>query len=280
VGSSATNKLALFAGYGSLPITVARNAAAQGYEVHAYGFAGMISAELREATASLFEIPFCKIGGVLERIQSDGISRAVTIGAIAQTRVIGGMPQFDALALELWKRLPDRRVDTIMRLLLDEFEKRGIQTLPLPPFLNGLLAPSGTLTGRAPTAEEWEDIRFGFGLAKYIGGRDIGQTVVVRHRAVMAVEAVEGTDQAIRRGGTLGQSGSVVVKVAKPGQDPRFDIPTVGLETLESMRAAGCSALAVEAGQVLTVDRSELVRRADAAGIAVVGVREEEVDEH
>lgn len=279
MGSSATNKLALLAGNGILPATLAESAAARGYEVHAYGFEGMIAPEVRKAAASVFEVPFCKLGAVVEKMQADGMTRAVTIGSIAQMSVIGGMPQFDGLALELWKKLPDRRVDSIMRVLLDELKSRGIETLELPPFLDELLAPAGAIASRPPTAEEWEDIRFGFGLAKYIGGRDIGQTVVVKHRAVMAVEAVEGTDQAILRGGALAKGGAVVVKVAKPGQDLRFDIPTVGLETIASMKAHGSLTLAVEAGQVLTVDRGELVRRADAAGIAIVGVRQEETDE-
>jgi hypothetical protein len=277
VESSGKSKLGLLAGHGQLPAMVARAAAGLGYEVHAFGFEGMLSPELSAAAASVSAEPFCRLGALIGRIESAGVRRAVTIGSIAQTSVIGGAPQFDDLALELWRRLPDRRVDSIMRAIVAEFCRRGIEILELPPFLPGLLAPPGRLTRRAPDAKEWEDIRFGFGLAKAMGGMDIGQTVVVKHRAVLAVEAVEGTDRAIARGGELARGGAVVVKVAKPDQDLRFDLPAVGLETLESMRAAGAEVLAVEAGMVLMVEREAMVRAADEAGIAIVGVLPAEV---
>lgn len=260
------------AGSGLLPVLVARSARAQGLEMEAFGFRGMMDEALREAAAAYHDVPFCQLESLISRMEERRIKRAVTIGSIAQTSVLGGTPQFDELALTLWKRLKDRRVDSIMGILVDELSGRGIEVVEALRFLDDHLAPAGSFTEREPSDQEWKDIRFGFRLAKEIGGLDVGQTVVIKHRAVMAVEAVEGTDQAILRGGELAKGGAVVVKVAKPGQDMRFDVPTVGLETLENMRRSGASVLAVEAGMVLVVGKKAMIALADKAGIAMVGV--------
>ena len=277
--NTTSKRLALLAGNDRLPLLVARSARAAGYQVIAFGFKGMMIPELDEAADQVFEFPFCHLGSIFHKMEESGIKQAVTIGNIAQTNVIGGMPRFDDLALEVWRRLPDRRVDTIMEILVREIEKRGIEVLPSARFLEDHLAPRGVLTERAPTDKEWGDLRFGFRMARAIGGLDIGQTVVVKHRAVMSVEAVEGTDAAIRRGGELARGGAVVVKVAKPRQDPRFDVPAVGRETIEAMHRAGANLLAVEAGRVLIVEKEPMITWADEAGIGIVGVTEEEVRE-
>jgi len=274
VASSGTEKLGILAGVGLLPVLVARAAKKAGYEVEAFGFKGMMDQALYE-DALVNEFPFCQLGALFTRVEQRGINKAVTIGSIAQTSVIGGMPQFDDLALDIWKRLPDRRVDTIMEVLVEELSGRGIEVVEALSFLSDHLAEAGELTDRKPSDKEWEDIRFGFKMAKAIGGLDIGQTVVVKHRAVMAVEAVEGTDECIKRGGELAKGGGVVVKVAKPGQDMRFDVPTVGRNTLENMKKHGCSVLAIEAGSVLMVEREALTRLAEDAGICMVSVSAE-----
>jgi DUF1009 family protein len=273
VGSSANNRLGLLAGGGELPLLIAATARAQGREVEAFGFEGMMAPGLGEVTSALHQFPFCRIGAILARMKERGIKRAVTIGGISQMSVIGGMPQFDDLALEVWKGLPDLRVDTIMRGIIGVLADHGIEVLKAVDFLEDYLAPCGNLTRRAPTAKESDDISFGFNMAKAVGALDVGQTVVVKNRAVMAVEAVEGTDQAVLRGGGLAGGGAVVVKVAKPGQDLRFDVPVVGMQTLENMRQAGAAVLAVEAGMVLMVEKEAMIALADSAGIAVVGVR-------
>ncbi|HUT51970.1 MAG TPA: UDP-2,3-diacylglucosamine diphosphatase LpxI [bacterium] len=272
MGSSA-NKLGLLAGGGDLPLLIAASARAKGYEVEAFGFEGMMPPGLSEATSAFHEFPFCRLGDILARMEDRGVKKAVTIGSIAQMSVIGGMPRFDDLALEVWKRLPDRRVDTIMRALLELLFQRGIEVLKAVDFLEDRLAPPGAMTGREPNEKERDDISFGFNMAKAVGALDVGQTVVVKNRAVMAVEAVEGTDQAVLRGGDLAKGGAVVVKVAKPGQDLRFDVPVVGMQTLKNMQKAGASVLAVESGMVLMVEKEAMIAFADSAGIALVGVR-------
>jgi len=272
VASSGTEKLALLAGKGILPVMVASAAVERGYSVEAFGFEGMVDSGLEQVCQEVHTFPFLRLNSLYEKILDQGIKKAVTIGGIAHASVLDGMPSFDDLALEMWKKLPDRRVDSIMEALIEELARKGVEVLEVIGFLTDNLAPRGALTKRKPSRKEWEDISFGFEMAKAIGGLDMGQTVVIKHRAVMAAEAVEGTDQAIRRGGELAREGAVVVKVAKPGQDLRFDVPAVGVDTLDAMADSGCSVLAVETGMVLMVDREAMVDRADRDGMCIVGL--------
>ncbi len=280
MASTGTDKLAILAGSGSLPALVARAARQKGYAVGAFGFEGVMSPKLAEEVDELFHVPFIQISSLLEKIKELGYDKAVTIGGVTQTSVVVGAPKFDDLALELWRQLPDRRVDTMMKKLLDTLEEYGIKVLKVTDFLGDHLAPSGELTDKKPEPHQMKDVRFGFHMAKAMGGLDVGQTVVVKNGAVMAVEAVEGTDQAIRRGSELGKGGVCVVKVAKPGQDLRFDVPAVGIETIETMRASNAALLAVEAGMVLMVEKGKVIQRANDLGIIVAGLTEEEAKAH
>ncbi len=178
----------------------------------------------------------------------------------------------DLRALSLLLRLKDRKDDTILRTLAEELEGEGIIINEATAYIKSILAEHGTLTKREPTPEEWNDIEFGVEIAREIGRIDIGQCVVVKNRAVLAIEAIEGTDEAIRRGGRLGNHGAVIVKVRKPGQDIRFDLPTVGPDTIKSMQEVDASVLAVEAGMTVMIDRDTLIKSADETGISIVGI--------
>ena len=156
----------------------------------------------------------------------------------------------------------------------------GITVLDQTELLRPLMPMPGVLTQRKPTEQELADMRYGLGMAKKIGGLDIGQTVVVKNRAIMAVEAIEGTDACIRRGGQLGRGGVTVAKSAKPKQDMRFDVPGVGPDTLDSMVEAGASALVIEAGKTLVVDRDAMVKKADQHGITIVAMAGDEAGSH
>ncbi|MFO8056536.1 MAG: UDP-2,3-diacylglucosamine diphosphatase LpxI [bacterium] len=279
MGYSGTEILGLLAGTGRLPVMVAEAAARAGHRVYTFGFQGMMSPELYRVSEEVNEFPFCRLAPIMSRMEEKGISRVVTIGAITQMSFLSGTPRFDDLALEIWKRLEDRRVDTVMGELVKELTAHDIQVVEALRFLQDHLVSAGVLTGREPSEPEWEDVRFGFAMAKAIGGLDIGQTVVVKHRAVMAVEAVEGTDRAILRGGRIAGKRAVVAKVAKPGQDMRFDVPAAGVETIESMKEVSASALALEAGKVLLVDREDVISRAEEAGICIIGLTEKEAGE-
>jgi hypothetical protein len=179
----------------------------------------------------------------------------------------------DIKTLQLLLSIRDRSDDTIMRTVVEEIEKLGIRVRKTTDFTKRLIMPEGVLTKKSPTKEQWQDIEFGWEVAKKIGRLDIGQTVVVRERAVMAVEAIEGTDEAIKRGGKLAGKGAVVIKVSKPQQDLRFDVPVVGPATIDSMISSSSSVLAVEAGKCIILHRDEFIKKADRAGISVVGIR-------
>jgi DUF1009 family protein len=171
------------------------------------------------------------------------------------------------------RRVAVRSDDNLLRTSAAMLEERGLPVMDPTPFLVDALAAEGVLGKHEPTEAEWTDARYGLELARAIGRLDLGQTVVVKERVGLAVEALEGTDACIRRGGELAKEGAVVVKAVKPQQDRRFDLPAVGPDTVDVMREVGCRVLAVEAGATLVMDQEEMVRRADKARIAVVGIR-------
>jgi DUF1009 family protein len=180
--------------------------------------------------------------------------------------------------MKLLFSLRDRSDDSILLAIARELKKDGISLLNTTDFTSTLLTPEGILTKEGPTENEWKDIAFGWKIAKEIGRLDIGQTVVVKNQAVMALEAIEGTDEAIRRGGRLSGSGAVVIKVSKPQQDMRFDVPVVGLDTLRAMLDVQARVLAVETGKSIILKREILIREAGEAGISIVGVSEKTAD--
>jgi DUF1009 family protein len=177
----------------------------------------------------------------------------------------------DLTLLSVLTKLKARNTDALISAVADVLQGEGIELLDSTAFLEPLLARPGTLAGKAPSDEEREDLAFGYRMADAIAALDIGQTIVVRHKAVVAVEAMEGTDAVIRRAGKIAGAGTRVVKVAKPTQDMRFDVPVVGVATIETMQQAGATAISIDAGRTLIVDGERFIHAADAAGIAVVG---------
>jgi DUF1009 family protein len=268
--------LGLIAGRGRLPGELARAARRRGRRVLAVAFEGETDPGLAADVDRLVRLHLGELGALLDVLREAGASEAVLAGKIAKTHMYGDLRALraDARALALLSRLGDRRDDAILGALADTLEAEGIRLLPQAELVPELLAPEGPLGRVLPGAEQRRDVAFGWQIAKAMGGLDIGQTVVVRDRAVLAVEAIEGTDAAIRRGGQLGRAGACVVKVAKPKQDPRFDLPAVGSDTLDALLEARATVLAVEAGATLVLDREALVARADAAGVALLGVSE------
>ena len=209
----------------------------------------------------------------LEIIYSSPLIRAYHTAQIAAKPLGIEVVKFpDLRAIKLLAKLRNRKDDTIMLAIVDELAKDGLEVVDQTLYLKDLMPAIGVLSRRKPTEGEEDDIRFGFVTAKAMGGMDIGQTVVVKHKAVMAVEAIEGTDACIRRGGALGREKSVVVKVAKPNQDPRFDVPAVGRQTILSMIESNCNVLAMEAGRTLFVEQDEVLRLADSHGIVICAV--------
>ena len=173
---------------------------------------------------------------------------------------------------QLLASLPDLNDDTVMLALVNEFAQAGVGVLDQTQLIRQLMPAPGVLTNRQPTPEEQADMEYGLAMARQVGGLDIGQTVVVKNKAVMAVEAIEGTDACIKRGGELGRGGIVVAKAAKPKQDSRFDVPSVGPDTLTAMVAAGAVALVIEAGKTLLVDKKQVIELADTNNITIVAM--------
>lgn len=270
--------LGLIAGQGTFPLEVARSARTRGHRVVAVAFRDQTDPRIDHAAA---EVTWLYPGEVMKGIgalRAAGVERAVMAGKVAKTALFEepGALRLDARAAELMDRLPDRRDDSILGLVADFLAGQGIHLLGQAELVPEVLAGEGALGETRPTREQWADVAFGWPIAKQIAALDIGQTVVVKDRAVLALEAIEGTDAAIRRGSSFAH-GACVVKVAKPRQDPRFDVPTIGLGTAAVLVEARVSLLAFEAGSTVVLDREALVREADAHGIALVGVDPEKL---
>lgn len=218
-----------------------------------------------------------KLGEVIKTLKKQGVTEAVMAGKISKTLLYRKKVRPDLRAAKLLFMLKDRGDDSIINAVAREFEKDGIKLIGISELCSALLTPDGQLTKGPPTDAEWKDIKFGFRLAKEIGRLDIGQTVVVKDLAVMAVEAIEGTDEAIKRGGGLAGGGATVIKVIRPSQDIRFDVPVVGMNTLHAMVKAHIRVLALEAHKSLFLDRGGFISRAEKAGISVIGVTERSI---
>lgn len=267
-------KIGLIAGGGQFPILFARAARKNGVEVVAVALKGETDKQLEFEVDTCAWVSLGKLGRMIETFEEAQVSEVAMAGAVAKTKLYSKIRP-DWKAVRLLARMLHKKDDTILRAFTEELEAHGIRVRPSTIFLPELLAPPGTLTRRKPNAREKRDIEFGWNLAKEIGKLDIGQCILVRDQAVLAVEAIEGTDETIRRGGQLGKSEVVVVKVSKPYQDLRFDVPAVGLQTIETMKDVGASVLVVEAGKTLMFDRDKMIQVADDAKIAILSLSEE-----
>ena len=254
--------IGLLSGIGHLPVDVALSAKSMGYRVIAVGVVPDIDPELAEAVDAYYDIHIGKIGKIISTLKKNDVKTVTMIGK-------AGAVVPDLRAIKILASVPDRKDDTIMNAIVKELEGEGIKVMDQTLLIQPLLPPPGVLTQRMPTEAEVADMDFGFAMAKEIGRLDIGQTVVVKDRALMAVEAIEGTDACILRGGTLGK-GVIVAKTAKPAQDNRFDMPSIGTKTMESMIAAGATGLVIEAGRTLLVEKEKTLALADAHNITIV----------
>ncbi|MBX6423929.1 LpxI family protein [Thermosulfurimonas sp. F29] len=263
--------LGLVAGEGHAPIYFVERLTGEGVPLVVVTFSDDQAQRLSAAGARVFRIRMGQFGRLLKILREHDVQEVTFLGKIEKPRALReALP--DLRALILWKRLASRNDDAILRAVCQEFEKEGFRVVSPAEQLPELLTPEGVLTRRAPSREEWKDIRWGLSVARRIGELDIGQCVVVKERMVVAVEAMEGTDETIRRAGRY-RRGAVVIKILKPTQDPRLDLPSAGAETIRVMREAGARVLALEAGKSLFFEQDEAIREADRAGISIVGVR-------
>jgi DUF1009 family protein len=264
-------KIGLIAGNGSFPIEFAKAAKAKGLTVVAVAHEGETDRDLEQWVDALFWVKVGQLGKIIRTFKDQGVRDVLMAGGIKKTRLFSGaLPDLRGAAL--LARMIAKKDDSILRAVAEELESEGITVRESTLFLDNLLAPAGVLTKRTPTKDEWKDIAFGWQTAKEIGKLDIGQTVVVKDLAILAVEAIEGTDEAIRRGGRLCREGAVVVKICKPQQDLRFDLPAVGLTTVGTMNEVKASCLAVEAGRTIMIQREHVLEAANAARISIVAL--------
>jgi UDP-2,3-diacylglucosamine hydrolase len=266
-----SENIGLIAGKGQFPLLFAQAAREQGAAVIAVAHRGETDPALASLVAELHWIHVGQLGKLIRIFKAAGVRQAVMAGGISRGRLFREFRP-DWRALSVIRRAGAGQDDRLLRAVADELQAEGITIAPSTLFLNDLLAAPGSLSRRPPTPAELADINLGVQAARELGRLDIGQCAVVRRQVVVALETIEGTDATIRRGGTLSGSGVVVVKVSKPDQDLRFDVPAVGLDTIATMREVNAAVLAVEAGKTLIFDRAEMLQAADQAGIAVWGI--------
>ncbi|MBI5251670.1 MAG: UDP-2,3-diacylglucosamine diphosphatase LpxI [Desulfomonile tiedjei] len=267
------HNIGLIAGTGDLPLHVADEAATRGFHVVAIAFRGFTNPALERIAKETFWLKLGQLEKAISIFKTHGVERIVMAGKIEKSNLLRPWNlRLDRRALRLIRSMADWRDDTVLAAIADEFRKDGIVIEEITPWAGRLMAPLGVLTKRSPNETQWKDIAFGRTMAQGIGALDIGQTVVVKSAAVIVAEAIEGTDKAILRAGDLGIPNGVVVKMAKPQQDMRFDVPGIGPSTVDSMITARAIVLAVEAGKTMITDFSETVRRADKAKMVIVGI--------
>jgi DUF1009 family protein len=272
-------KLGLLAGSGRFPILIAEEAKRAGVEVVALGMQGMTDPALEPVVGKITYFKLGQISKAIDAFKSAGVTKAVMAGKVQHVSVFGGILP-DLRAAKILARLPDKRTDTILKAVADEFAKDGIELLSSVGYLGHMLVGEGPQTARKPDPAETADIRLGWKAAKALAGFDVGQTVVCANGAVIALEGMEGTDACIRRARDLAASQGkkvalTVVKVAKPKQDLRFDTPVLGMDSLKTFAECGVTALALEAGTTLIFDKPEFLKAADAQKLAVVGFKAE-----
>ncbi len=266
--------IGLIAGSGRFPLLFAQEAKKQGARVVAIGLKGVTDGSLCEFADEVHTFRLGQVSGPLKTLKKAGVQRVVMAGKVQHVSLFGGILP-DLRAVKILAGLKDRRTDTILKAVADEFSRAGLELISSSTYLSHLMPEAGVLSKRKPTKAEAADIRIGWRAAKAVSGHDIGQSVAVRDKAVIAVEAMEGTDAMLKRAGELARSfgrepGIVLVKVAKPGQDFRFDLPVLGLDSLTAFEEARVTAVAFEAGKTMLFDREDFIKKADALKIALV----------
>lgn len=264
-----SGKWGLIAGNGRFPFLVLEAARSQGIEMAVIALREEASPELEVIAKRLHWVSLGELSRALDLLHKEGITRAVMAGQVKHTKIFSAIRPDWKLAKLIFS-LPRKNTDSLIGAVARVLEDEGIELVDSTAFLKPLLPEAGVLTSRAPDVREFADIAYGREIARYVAGLDLGQTVVISDRACVAVEAMEGTDETIERAARLATGKPlVVVKVAKPRQDMRFDVPVVGLRTVEVMKRSHATALAIDACRTLLFDRSRLIDAADEAGIAV-----------
>ena len=264
-------QLGMIAGAGELPEIVAQRTYQDGRVLPTIALSADVAGRLAPYCPTLAQYGPGQLSKIIRTLKQHTVRQVVIIGKLPK-RLLFEIPRLDLRTVRLLSQVRNYRDVTLLHALIAEFAREGLEVVEQTRLLSHLITPSGVLGTRQPNKQQWDDIQFGYEQAKQLAAMDIGQTVVVRRQTVLAVEAVEGTDAAIQRGCRLGGRGAIVVKVSRPCQDMRFDIPTIGPQTLQEIVTGDASVLAVEAGTTLMLHQSELVTAANMYRIVLVGV--------
>ncbi len=271
-GTPAVKTIGLIAGNGAFPLLLAQEAQKRGDKVIAVALKEEADPSIEKFASPVTWLSIGQLGKIINFFKDHGVSHAIMAGQVKHTQLFKNIIP-DMRAAKLLTKVLNKKAEAILSIVIQEFESEGIHFLPSISYLEHWLCSEGLITKRALNSTEEADIAFGVPLARAIAGHDIGQTIVVKDKTVVAVEAMEGTDACIRRAGEIAGPGCVVIKVARPKQDLRFDIPVIGPRTLESLKTAGVKVLALEAGKTLLLDKDALIKEANAAQLSITGIQ-------
>lgn len=266
-------KIGLIAGNGNFPLVFTKEAKNFGVkEIVAVAFQNETSPKIEKYADCVTWIKIGELNKLIKAFQSKNITKAVMAGQITPTSMFKNM-KFDLRMIALLAKIKNRKADTIFGAIAQELKKEGIVLDDSTKYLRSLLAQEGLLTKKKPSAQEMKNIEFGKKIAKEIGRLDIGQTVVIKEKAILAVEAFEGTNETIERGGRLGKQDVIVVKMSKPNQDMRFDVPVIGEKTLETLIKAKAKVLAIEADKTLVLDKEKVINLANKHSLTIIAIK-------
>lgn len=265
------HKQGLVAGDGLLPVKMAQHAKENGFDVVAISLSDDNYSQLKKYCSKVYSFCPGEALKIEEVLMKEEIKQLTFLGKVNKT-VLLKRPKFDAKAIDFIKKAIRLNDDKVMLMIIDEFEKAGITILDQTLFIKDLMIPSGVLGNLKPSQEQIDDVNYGYWLAKESGKLDIGQSVVIKDKMIMAVEAIEGTDKCIKRGCKIAKKNARIIKVAKPAQDKRFDIPAIGMRTLRTMRKYKADLIAVEAGETIIVDQEKVVEYANKHNIVIMAV--------
>ncbi len=263
--------IGLIAGEGRLPLFFAQEVKKGNQRISAIGFNGITKPKLAKYVDSLHWVNLDRWEEIASFLQKEKVKQVVMLGAIKHSYIFRPW-HFDQRTKELWDNLKDKKATTLLKASAQVLAEKGIEVVSPIVFLQSLLASEGILTKSEPTEKEWADIRFGYEIAKTLAGLDIGQTIVVKDKAVLAVEAMEGTDKCIARAGKMNRNGLIVVKVARPKQEMRFDPPVLGLNTIKILRKVKARVLACEARKTLILEKEKFLEEAEKNNLSVVAL--------
>ncbi len=270
------DKIGLIAGYGKLPLSWAKKAKEHDIDVHAFPISEECSTDLIEYTSTVDNLSLTQLDTLINKLKEYEVEKIIMLGKVNK-KLFYEMNNFDQRFIKLFESTDNLEDHSILKKLVEEFDKEGIEVLQQNIFLDDLLISSGQLNDIKPADNLLEDMKYAFRKAKQVANLDIGQTVLTKDKAVLAVEAIEGTDQAIKRTGDLVNEGAVMAKVSKAKHDFRFDIPTVGLDTVKNLISIQANGLVLESDKILLIDREKVIKLANEANLSIMAISFEEV---